>query len=399
MYVLRVQNSYTYWLTRWYNADDTNQLEIGFIAAEIEELLMGCGCGIPAPSFTDYINSKTYVEGATAIYGTTLAAWNAGGQTVLSIAPNLNYPTGIPADITKLMCLAWGLLLDTILEQAKVIKSASTAQQQNLTSQLSAVFAGAAAAGGIAALGTGAAAAVVAFFGGPFLILGLALASVGLGIASVIQGVPDATLVDAAAIENVRCVLVANGTGVTPTRAIFIGALTPNGFITGSNEAKIATIIQPYLNDLNTYLQFVQQMSALYDVAPAAALPVCSTCIGWIIVGNIATTTVARVGDTYTINRGYLAGGVSAAFLYIQAANNGVPSLGSFTYSSLVLTGYNPSGYEWGNSGGNYTSVPPSSSPPLGMIYAGGNAPVGGVNGMQIVITTTMAFQGVVQGL
>jgi len=278
MYVLRVQNSYTYWLTRWYNADDTNQLEVAFIAAEIEELLMGCGCGIPAPSFTDYVNSQIYVEGASLIYADTLSDWNAGGQTVISIAPNLDYPTGVPADITKLMCLAWGLLLDVILEQAKVIKGATTAQQQNLTSQLSAVFAGAATAGGIAALLGGAAAAVIAFFGGPFLILGLALASVGLGIASIIQGVPDATLVDAAAIEKVRCVLVNNATGMTPTRAIFIGALTPNGFAVGSNEAKIATIVQPYLEDLNTYLQFIQQMSALYDVAPAAALPVCDTC-------------------------------------------------------------------------------------------------------------------------
>jgi len=54
--------------------------------------------------------------------------------------------------------------------------------------------------------------------------------------------------------------------------------LTPNGFAAGSNEAKIASIVQPYLEDLNTYLQFIQQMSALYDIAPAAALPACDTC-------------------------------------------------------------------------------------------------------------------------
>jgi len=350
MYVLRVQNSYTSWLTRWYNADDTNQLEVAFIAAEIEELLMGCGCGIPSPSFTDYINSQIYVEGASLVYGDTLSDWNTGGQTVVSIAPNLNYPTGVPADITKLMCLAWGLLLDVILEQAKVIKTATTAQQQNLTSQLSAVFAGAAAAGGIAALGTSAAAGIVAFFGGPFLILGLALASVGLGIASIIQGIPDATLVDAAAIENVLCILKANATGMTPTRAIFMGALTPNGFAAGSNEAKIATIVQPYLNDLNTYLQFIQQMSALYDVAPASALPACDTCT-WTHTFDFTTSNggfTAQLG-TYSAGTGWISGlenpavnsyrGVVLTRAFATAFVTGGTVSYAATYGTTALTG------------------------------------------------------------
>lgn len=279
MYVLMVQNSSTGWLTRWYNTDDVNQLTVSFIQAEIEEILMACGCGVPAPTFTDYINSKTYVDGATTIYNSTYSTWNTGGQTVLSVAPNLDYATGTPADITNLMCLAWGLLLEVIIEQAKIVKRETPERQRQLTSQLAAVFAGLATAGGIATSLGGAAAAVVAFFGGPALILGLALASVGLALASVIQGVPDEAFVDEAAIEEIRCTLIGNATGMTPTRAVFTAALTPNNFIAGSNAAKIAPLIQPFLSDLNTYLQFIQQMSALYDIAPASALPSCATCV------------------------------------------------------------------------------------------------------------------------
>jgi len=274
MYVLSVQNSYTYWLTRWYNTDDITQKTVEFIAAEIEALLM-CGCGVPQPSFTDYVNSASYVTTTTTTYNTTYNTWNDAGQTVYSIAPNLDYATGDPADIDKLMCLAYSLLVQTIVGTAKNVQLGSEDDAKDLTKQLTAVFGGLATAGGAATLAGGAAAAVVSFFGGPALVLGLALAAVGTGIATLVWPTETGVFNNAEAIENVYCTMVTNAVGVTPTRDIFQGALEPNDFAPGSDEAKLAAIIQPYLDDLNTYLQFIQLMSQLYDAVDLGLLPEC----------------------------------------------------------------------------------------------------------------------------
>ena len=361
MYVLSVQNSYTYWLTRWYNTDDITQKTVELIAAEIEGLLM-CGCGVPAPSFTDYINSASYVTTTQTTYNTTYNTWNDAGQTVASIAPNLDYSTGDPANIDKLMCLAYSLLIATIVQTAKNVQLGSEEDGKDLTRQLTAVFGGLATAGGAATLAGGAAAAVVAFFGGPALVLGLALAAVGTAIASLVWPTDTAVFDDEEAIENVYCTMVTNAVGVTPTRDVFQGALEPNDFAPDSHEAKLAAIIQPYLDDLNSYLQFIQLMSQMYDAVPLGLLPECgcepppSSCFDF-VPDNAGWTAAVPGYATYTPDVGW-SRGPSNARIYIMSPS--MPSVTGITmrfnkawdgtvvnFSEFSTEPHTDSGIEW----------------------------------------------------
>lgn len=277
MYVLSVQNTYTSWFTRWYNTDDITEKTVQFIGAEIEDLLM-CGCGIPEPTFTDRMNSQTYVTNTSSDYTTTYNTWNTAGQTVASIAPNLDYSTGVPADIDKLMCLAYQLILTTIIESVKTEKAQDLASQKDLTKGLTGVFGGLATAGGAGLAIGGVGAAIVGFFGGPWLVFGLALAAVGTAIATLVNGVDSSALDDEDALHDVYCTMVINSVGMTPTRDVFQNALTPNDFDPGSHQEAIASVVQPYLDDLDTYLQFLVAANGLYDVSDFGALPECEVC-------------------------------------------------------------------------------------------------------------------------
>ena len=275
MYVLSVQNTYTYWLTRWYNTDDITQKTVEFIAAEIEALLM-CGCGVPTPSITDTLNAQTYNTSTATTYITTYNTWNDAGQTVASIAPSLDYSTGDPADIDKLLCLGLNLYLTAIVEQAKAIKQGSLEDSRDLTKQLAGAFGALGVAAGAGTVAGGAAAAVVGFFGGPWFVLGLALAAVGLTVASIVFPIDLSVFTDEEAFNDVYCTMVNNMVGSTPTRALFQGALSPNDFDPGSHAAELATVVQPYLDNLDSYLQFLVAMNGLYDVSDFGILPECA---------------------------------------------------------------------------------------------------------------------------
>lgn len=397
MYVLSVQNTYTAWLTRWYNTDDITQKTVEFIAAEIEGLLM-CGCGITEPSFTDYVNSNSYSTTTNNAYNTTYNTWNDAGQTVASIAPNLDYATGSPPDIDKLMCMAYYLLLKTLVATALNLANTTTADKQNTTKQLTAVFAGIATAGGAAALAGYAGTAIVGFFAGPAVVFGFALAAVGTAIATLLTHTDTSVFEDEDAFNTVYCTMVTNSVGITPTRDVFEGALEPNAFIAGSNAEKLAAIIQPYLSDLNTYLQFIQLNSQMYDVVELDLLPECGCApeAGFIIFGNVGTTTVSRVGDTYTFTGGYISTGGSA-YMYFQSSFGGTYVNTPMSFSGLSVTGV--TAYDWGNGTSNYTTVPPMSAPPPDVSYAGGATTPGAIAGMTITVTTTLPFQGILQGV
>lgn len=284
MYVLSVQNTYTAWLTRWYNTDDITQKTVQFIAAEIEGLLM-CGCGVPQPTLTDYVNSITYNNATSATYTTTYNTWNAAGQTVASIAPALDYATGNTANIAKVTCAALRLLLQTITEASRATQQGELNEAADLTKGLTTVFGGLATAGSAGIVAGGAGAAVVGFFGGPWMVLGLALAAVGTGIASLVMGTQQAAFTDPAVFEAVLCVLTKNTSGKTMSKSVFQTALTPNT-LTG-DAAALAAVVQKYLNDETTYLQFMVASQGLYNAANIASLPACGC-----ITPNVTLQTV-----------------------------------------------------------------------------------------------------------
>lgn len=117
---------------------------------------------------------------------------------------------------------------------------------------------------------------------------------------------------------------------------------------------------------------------------------------GFIVYGDIGTTTVEQAGNTYTITGGFIGGG-GGAFLYVGASLDGVGVPATMTYSSLDILNNNISD-DWGNEGGSYVSAPPTSAPPPNVHYAGGITSAGTIASVQIVIETDMPYQGMVQG-
>jgi len=303
MYILSVWNTYTPWMTRWYNTDDVSAAELATIAAEIENLLM-CGCGIPQPTITDRLNTRIYNDNSTTVYESVENTWNTGGQTVISIAPNLDWDTGDPIDISKLTCAAIRNLLNAIVAQGKQMNQQTADQNKDQVNVISSALAGLSTAGSAAIVVGGGAAAVVGFFGGPWVVLGLALGAVGAKVATLFMGAPTSVFDDTEAVEKVACAMINNTNDGSMTREKFQGALTPNDFAPGSPEALLAAMVQPYLDDLTVYLQFMSLGNQLYEISDFALLPDCGcepakTCY------DFTTGQHGWSGDEYKPGEGY----------------------------------------------------------------------------------------------
>lgn len=123
----------------------------------------------------------------------------------------------------------------------------------------------------------------------------------------------------------------------------------------------------------------------------------CTGEVGFVVRGNVGTTTVVRSGNVYTITGGYTGPGGNT-FIYVQSSIDGVTgTVGTFmSYDSLSISGL--TGYDWGDDSGAYGSTPPSSAPPPNVYYAGGSRSGGPNSAVSIVIETTLPFQGVLQG-
>jgi len=235
-----------------------------------------CCCGEPTTTERNELNN--YMTITANYYDETYNTWNDAGQTIASIAPNLDFSTGVPADIDKIICTNVSIILRTIIDSAIAYKKAATQEKKDLHRNLADVIAALAAAGGAAIAAGGILAAGMAFLGGPLTVFGLAMAAVGLFIANAIETTDLSVFQDTAATEEVRCTMVQNVVGEDLTRARFMGALSPNHFEAGSNAEKLAAVIQPYLDDLNVYLQFLVEANGLYDAVDIGALPECEVC-------------------------------------------------------------------------------------------------------------------------
>lgn len=323
MYILSVWNTYTPWMTRWYNTEDTSAAELATIAAEIEDLLM-CGCGytVPGPTFTDRVNTNTYTSETSIVYGDTYNTWNTAGQTVASIAPNLDYGTGDPGDINNLTCHAIAFIVNAIMKSARNQAGMDTKYGQDLAAWVSSSFAGLGVAAGAATAVFGTGAAVLGFAAGPALVLGLAIAAVGTHFLA-LPTAEDPIWTDDAAMDDVICQMQENTGGSNMTRSAFQNALTPNDFVPETPAARIAGIIAPYLADLDTYLQFMVMANDLYGAADLATMPECGCDEGaWLVniglpldslklISADEDTQTYELKNYYTGN--YLTGGALAA--------------------------------------------------------------------------------------
>jgi len=319
MYVLTVQNTYTYWATRWYNIEDTSEQQLQLIASEIEDLLM-CGCGVPEPSITDRFTTQNYISTTNTTYNEVYNTWNDAGQTITSIAPNLDIDTGDPVDINRLFCLAFEMMITAIAQTAKSQAQQNTAGQKDIVKATGAALGGAAAAGGIAISAGGSAAAVVAFIGGPWTLLGLALAGIAVGISQLFITTDTSVYDDQEAIEQLRCTMYLNTDDTPMTQSAFAGSLTPAYFTPDSNAAKLAVIVQKFIGDVNFYVQFLSLANQLYDAINVAALPDCPCDDSWSHTFNFLVTDG---GFVTVFGQGVWTSGTGWVSTYYQSPGGG----------------------------------------------------------------------------
>lgn len=236
------------------------------------EIVSCCG---PSVSERTFIN--TQINETNVIYQTNYSDSN-DGTDISTIAPNMVYGGSWDAFIDKLMCLGIEMVVQSVINQAKAVQSATDEQRRDVVQQVGLALASLAAAGGAAIAIGGGAAAIVSIIGGPWALLGLALAGIGTGVASLFVSVGNEALNDVAAYNAVLCTMRENMMGNAPSFENFRNILTPNDFAVGSNEEKIASIVFPFINDVNFYLQFIVSMNGLYDTNIWQTLPECETC-------------------------------------------------------------------------------------------------------------------------
>lgn len=117
---------------------------------------------------------------------------------------------------------------------------------------------------------------------------------------------------------------------------------------------------------------------------------------GFVVYGNVGTTTVVQEGNVYTVTGGFT-GPLGNTYIYVGPSVDGTPASGvSLVYDNFVLSGV--TSYDWGNEGGYYTSVPPTAAPPPNVYYAGGAKSGGPISSVSFVIETTLPYQGLIQG-
>jgi len=233
---------------------------------------MAC-CG---PSITDRLNTTTYINDYYTQYQATEDQYDIDGLD--TIAPNMNPLSTSQGNIDQMMCAGWRIILTTIIKDVNAIKALNAEQKRDMIAALGAALGALAGAGGVGLGLGGVTAATVAFFGGPWLVLGLGLATVGLAIAGVIAATTSDQINDSAAFEALLCHINENTVGTAPSFEWFANAINLEGLANDTPEYALATVVSPYLQDLNVFLQFMVNMSLFYDVLDWSILPETCAC-------------------------------------------------------------------------------------------------------------------------
>lgn len=215
------------------------------------------------PSITDVLNAQTYNTNTANTYTTNINQYGVDGLN--TIAPNMVALNTSQDAVNEIMCIGVRMLVRAIVNQANAIKTGNAAQQTSLTSGLATAFGSLSSAGFAAITVGGPAAALVSFLGGPWMLLGLALAGVGLTVASLISSVSADTFTDEDAITDVICEIYDNIKDGDPTYDRVSVALDSETFADGTNADKLAAIVRPYLKNMEMYVQFMVSMSELHN--------------------------------------------------------------------------------------------------------------------------------------
>jgi len=191
----------------------------------------------------------------------------------------------------------------------------------------------------------------------------------------------------------VLCTLRENSLGHEPSFAGFSGLLEPNLFAPGSNAEKLASVVQPFLNDLTFYLQFMMSMSDLYDTTLLAALPDCETCptpiscagrdgVNFLVTNGMFTPYVGRA--SYVAGQGWTKGPLPASPTRIGIWRSVVPHVTSIT---IVTKGNVGQARLYSSTGGVIGSLIGSDSAPtvVGDIYTWDIPVVGAFAGNEIM--------------
>lgn len=228
------------------------------------------------PSITDRLNAQTANTATLAAYTASFDQYELDAGSISTIAPNMDPVNTSQSGIDQILCLGYEMLLRAIVNQAKGVQSKNQAASQDLIQQFGIAMGSLASAGGIALAIGGGAAGLVALIGGPWALLGLALAGIGTGLASIFFTIDEAALNDDEAFDEILCTMRENGLEQVPSFEMFNGLLEPNTF--GENAQKLALIVQPALNDLTFFLQFMIAMSDMYATDIWSNLPECEVC-------------------------------------------------------------------------------------------------------------------------
>lgn len=242
---------------------------------------MRCVVPIPCcsePSITDRFTTNNYISATSTTYQETYNTWNDNDQTIISIAPNLDWETGSHTDINKLFCMAFKMLVVALTQTAATQANQDAAGKRDIVKATGAALGGLAAAGGIAIGVGGGAAALVALAGGPITLIGLAIGGVAVAFGSLFIQADNSAMNDQDALAAVANTMYCNTKDAPMTQTAFSGSLEPNEFVTSSHEAKIAAVVAPFIQDTTVYLEFLAIMNQYYDAVNFAVMPECDDC-------------------------------------------------------------------------------------------------------------------------
>jgi len=256
IYILYSQvEAYIGWLTRWYNPEDINQLEVGFIQSDLLDKLMSC------------VDIQILIDQAkiTASYEATNQQIQSAAVRQILIDRYDGTPTSINPSAPSVFFGAMGDRYDALCAAIAAFVYKFAANQANVI-RLNEV-------GGAAAVALIAALLIPGL--NIFLLVGAGIAVLlGFGVIGVSSETAIAALTDQAALNDVICFMRDTLRGEAVTEANWNACLDSYPFGVGTHQAIVADFIKATLPD--NYLSVLDMLGQGYDsVLAGDDLPEC----------------------------------------------------------------------------------------------------------------------------